>query len=215
MAPASSTYEAIPDVEQPDDNDDDDDGIPTSDLIIRKAQERYPEAGTAIEAEFLGRLDDAIDNAEPKIVIPRVSVKDLQPKSEINDTMDFIKSLQLPTAALAVTITTALIIIVSNSPVAQAVFPYYACIVTYMSSIPEIRKRFLTAIQPIFDHMAVMKKKVERRVEGVSSKGLHYLSITETAMNQAIAPIKDKVAFATKAEDMLRLIDPTIDIPGK
>lgn len=212
---SASTYESIPDVEQPDGNDADDYGIPTSDLIIKKAQERYPEAGTALEAEFLGRLDDAIDNAEPKIVIPRLSVKDLQPTSEMNDTMELIKSLKLPTVAFAVTVTTALIIVVSNSPIAQALFPYYACILTFMSSIPDIRKRFLAGVKPVFDNISTLKKNVESRVDGVSTKGLRYLSITETAMNQAITPIKDKLAFATKAQDMLRQTDPTIDIPGK
>jgi hypothetical protein len=207
----AASYESVPDVEQPDD----DDGIPPSDLIIAKAQERYPEAGTKLEAEFLGRLDDAIDNAEPKITVPRLSTKDLQPSTEIDDQNALIKALKLPTAALAVTTATALIIIVAQSPVAKAIYPYYACILTFMSSIPDIRKRFVAAVKPVFDNLATMKKKVESRVDGLSAKGLKYLSITETAMKQAIAPIKDKLAFATKMQDMLQKIDPTIDIPGK
>lgn len=206
-----ASYETVPDVEQPDD----DDGIPSSDVIIAKAQERYPEAGTKFEAEFLGRLDDAIDNAEPNVTIPRVSANDLQPSADIDELGELIKSLKVPTAALAVTIATALILIVADSRTAQAIYPYYACILTFMSSIPDIRKRVMAAATPVFGHLSATKENVEKRVEGVSTKGLRYLSITEAAMKQAIAPIKEKVAFATKAQDMLRTIDPTIDIPGK
>jgi hypothetical protein len=210
----AASYEPVPDVEQPADTaDDDDDGITSTDMIIAKAQGRYPEAGTALEAEFLGRLDDAIDHAEPKISVPRLALKDLQPTSEM-DHMELIKALKLPTAALAVTITTALILTVTQSPTADAVYPFYACLLTFLSSVPDIRKRFMAAVAPVFDNLSTMKKRIEGRVDGVATKGLRYLSITETAMNQAIAPIKDKLAFATKAEVMLREIDPTIDIPG-
>ena len=47
------SYEPVPDVEQGDQGP----LLPSSDQLIKVARERYPEAGTEIEAEFLGRLD--------------------------------------------------------------------------------------------------------------------------------------------------------------
>jgi hypothetical protein len=112
-------------------------------------------------------------------------------------------------------IVTGLIVMAVESPIAKAIYPYFACVMTFLSSVPDIRKRFLATVEPVFETLAGNKEKVEKRVEGVSTKGLKYLSITESAMNAAIAPIKDKIAFATKAETALKQIDPDIDIPGK
>jgi hypothetical protein len=193
MSPAK--YESVPDAEQPDDI-----VLPSSDVLIAKAQERYPEAANKIEAEFLGRLDDAIDNAQPKIEIPRISPDQLQPSTEIDDKAALFNAVKLPTMALAAMIAAAVVLMVVNNPLAKAIYPYFACVTTFMASVPDIRKRFLAAVVPVFDKFDSMKGTVEGRVEGVSAKGLKYLNVTEKSMNQAIAPIKDKLAFATKME---------------
>jgi hypothetical protein len=203
-------YEAVPDAEQPEVIE-----LPPSDILIAKAQQKYPEAGTKVEAEFLGRLDDAIDNCQPKIEIPRISPDQLQPSSEIKDQNALLKALKLPTIALVAMIAAAFLLMITNSALAKAIYPYVACITTFLSSVPDIRKRFLSAVDPVFDKLEHLKGTIERRVEGVSAKGFKYLDVTEKAMNQAIAPIKDKAAFATKMESALRQIDPDIDIPGK
>ena len=207
MSPAK--YGSIPDSEQPEDV-----VLPTSDVLIAKAQEKYPEAGTKIEAEFLGRLDDAIDNCQPKIEIPRISTDQLKPSSDIDDKAALFDAVKLPTMALIAMIAAALLLLVVNSPLAKFIYPYFACVTTFMASVPDIRKRFLAAVVPVFDKFDSMKGQIEGRVEGVSTKGFKYLGVTEKSMNQAIAPIKDKVAFATKMETALKQVDPTIDIPG-
>lgn len=218
--PPLPSYEPVPDVEQPDD-----DGFSPADVIIAKAQERYPEAGSQLEAEFLGRLDDAIEKAEPKITLPRVTAEQLQTMSkaagekdgdnaeEISDTKALVHALKLPTAALGVTIASALLLLVVNSPLAKAIYPYYACILTFLASVPDIRRRFLKAVRPVFAKAQGQKEVVERKVDGVATRGLNYLGITEDACNRALAPIRDKLSFATKAETALRQIDPSIDIP--
>jgi hypothetical protein len=202
-------YEVVPDVEQSDDIE-----LPSSDILIAKAQERYPEAGTKVEAEFLGRLDDAIDNCQPKIEIPRISTDQLSPSNEIKNQYAFLKALKLPTVALVTMIVVALLLMVTNSPLAKAMYPYIACVTTFLSSVPDVRKRFLAAILPVFGKFDMLRAKVERRVGGVSTKGFKYLDVTEKAMNEAIAPIKDKVAFATKLEAAMKQFYPDIDIPG-
>jgi hypothetical protein len=208
---SNAKYETVPDVESPVDHYVD--YVPPSDVIIAKAQARYPEAGTKVEAEFLGRLDDAIDNAQPNITIPRVSADQIQPSTEITDYKALFKALKRPTLAFAAMIVTALIVEASGSPLAKAIYPYFACVITFSSSIPDIRKRFLTTVEPVFERLSGMKEKLEKGVERVSTKGFKYLSITKTTMNAAIAPIKDKIAFATKVEAALKHIDPNIDIP--
>lgn len=210
------SYEAVPDVELGNEND----GLPSSEALIKAAHERYPAAGSAIEAEFLGRLDDAIANAKPSITIPRLSVEQLGPGDAKGGdfTADFtalVKSLKIPTIALAVTLASALIVVATNNPLTRAIFPYYACILTFTASVPDIRQRFLDSIAPIFNKFNSVKEGVERKVEGISDKGLLYLGITETAMNNALAPVKEKLSSATKLETMLKKIDPTIDIPGE
>lgn len=206
----ATKYGAIPDAEQPEDNE-----LPPSDILIARAQEKYPEAGTKVEAEFLGRLDDAIDNCQPKISIPRISPDQLQPTSDIKDQNALLHALKLPTVALVAMIATAFLLMITTSPLAKVIYPYLACITTFLSSVPDIRKRFLSAAVPVFDKFDRLKETTEQRVEGVSSKGFQYLNATEKAMNQSIAPIKDKAEFATKMESALRRIDPDIDIPGE
>lgn len=208
------SYEAVPDVEEGDG------GLPSSDVLIKAAQERYPEAGTELEAEFLGRLDDAIDNAKPTVSFPRLSVEQLQSGSgqgdaALGDLIAFAKTLKLPTVAFAITALSGLVVIVANSAVIRAIYPYYACILTFAASVPDIRKRFLESIAPVFDKLQNVKDGTERKVEGIADKGLNYLGITEKAMNNALAPIKDKLSLATKLETMLKKINPDIDIPGK
>jgi hypothetical protein len=204
------SYQAVPDVEQGGE------GLPPSDALIKAAQERYPEAGTTVEAEFLGRLDDAIDNAKPSITVPRISVEQLgSGDAEGGDYMALAKALKMITIALAVTLVSTLIVVATNNPLSRAIFPYYACILIFAASVPDIRQRFLNSIAPVFNEFNTVKEVVERKVDGVSDKGLKYLGITNTAMNNALAPIKEKLSAATKLESMLKKIDPTIDIPGE
>ena len=209
------SYESVPDVEEGDG------GLPSSDVLIKAAKERYPEAGTELEAEFLGRLDDAIDNAKPNISVPRLSVEQLQtgsggasPTLANGDFIAFAKSLKFPTVAFAATLVSGFVVVLSNSAIVRAMYPYYACLLTFAASVPDIRKRFLDSIVPVFDQLTNMKDGIERKVDGVADKGLNYLSITEKAMNNALSPIKDKLAMVTQFETMLKKIDPDIDIPG-
>jgi hypothetical protein len=101
-----------------------------------------------------------------------------------------------------------------NSRLAQTIHPYFSCILTFVASIPEIRKRFIAQITPAFHKFQDTKTVLETKLDGVSDKGLRYLGVTETAMNQALKPINDKLAFVTKFESLLKKADPTIDIPG-
>jgi hypothetical protein len=205
----NAKYEVVPDAEQPDDIE-----LLSSDILIAKALERYPEAGTKVEAEFLGRLDDAIDNCQPKIEILRISPDRLQSSTELKNENAFLKALKLPTIALITMIVVALLLIVTSIPLVKTLYPYVACVTIFLSSVPGIRQRFLATVLPVFDNFDQLKGKIERRVEGVSTKGFNYLDVTEKAMNQAIAPIKDKVALATKLESTLKQFYPDIDIPG-
>jgi hypothetical protein len=205
VAAAAPNYEPIPDAEQPDEFE-----LPSSDILIAKAQAKYPEAGTKVEAEFLGRLDDAIDNAQPKIEIPRISPDQLRPSSEIKDSKALLKALKLPTIALISLTTVALLLMVTDSPLAKMVYPYVTCVVMFMSSVPDIRKRFLGAVKPVLKTIETMKPMIESKVEGISAKGLKYLTVTESSMKKAIAPIKEKLVFATKLESALRQIPQSI-----
>lgn len=206
------SYEQVPDVECGSEA-----GLPPSVILIAKAKERYPEAGTDIEAEFLGRLDDAVENCRPRISIPRLELG--QPDSTVgkgsNDLLPLVKSLKLPTTALALTLTSALVVILTGNPLLRVIYPYYACVVTFSASIPAIRQRFLGAIGPVLEKFTNMKETIERELTKVSDIGLSYLDITESSMNRALGPINQKLAAVTKLETMLQKVDPTIDIPGK
>ncbi len=131
------------------------------------------------------------------------------------DFMAFAKSLKLPTIAFATKAVSGLVVIVANSAVLRAMYPYYACILTFAASVPDIRKRFMESIAPVFDKFQTVKDGTERKVEGIADKGLNYLAITEKAMNNALAPIKDKLSLATQFETLLKQFNPDIDIPGK
>lgn len=204
------SYEQVPDVECGSEG-----GLPPSVILITKAKERYPEAGTDIEAEFLGRLDDAVENCHPRISLPRLEQPDSPVGKGLKDVFAFVKSLKLPTTALAVTLTSALVVILTANPLVRVIYPYYACVVAFSASIPAIRRRFLGAIGPVLEKFTNMKETVERELTKVSDTALSYLNITESSMNRALGPINQKLAAVTKLETMLQKVDPSIDIPGK
>ena len=216
----SCEYESIPDVEEG--HAGNARGLPSATVLIKTAQERYPEAGSEVEAEFLGRLDDAIENAKPRISIPRLLLESASGDAAatssvgVQDFVAFVKSLKLPTIAFAITLLSGLLLVImhTNSDIGRAMYPYYACTLTFAASVPDIRKRFMDSTTPAFEKLKNVKEDIERKVDSVADKGLNYLTITEKAMNSALAPIKDKLALVTKFEAMLKKVNPDIDIPG-
>jgi hypothetical protein len=206
--PSAGGYTPIPDVETGEilkEVDVDDESI-----MLERAMKRYPDANE-VEAAFFGKLDEAIENARPEIVLPKVQASDIGPPKSI---MQFVgESLVLPTYALGAALVSAAVVVVTGSPVAKALFPYYACILMFPSSIPATRTRFMGQVTPAFTILDDTKALVEEKVSGVSTKALEILDQTEKAMYTAIAPIKSKADMATKAETMLRLVKPDIDIP--
>ena len=205
---SSAGYTQIPDVES---------GVvatsvSTEEAITQRAMQRYPEAN-AMEATFLGKIDDAMENCKPQIVLPKVKAEDLGDASAASSLESFAKSLVLPTKALIVSLLSGLLVIVLHSPFAAAIFPYYACLLTFLSSVPATKARLLDQATPAIKKVDDTKNSIETIVGQVATKALDVLSDAEAAMYKAIAPIKDKADMATKLETMLRMIDPTIDIP--
>jgi hypothetical protein len=186
------------------------------DTVMDVARRRYPVVDSDIEALFLGRLDDTIDHFRLEIRLPRVHVGKLAQSSDTRTRWaDVVNSIKLPTCALVVTVSTAILSILSHHPLGKVLLPYFSCIVTFLSSIPSIRKRLLTKSSWLLAQFDSVQTQVETAMDEIASRGFQILHTTESTMNQALAPINVKLAAITRVESMLKTIKPDIDIPGK
>ncbi|GAX18182.1 hypothetical protein FisN_25Hh166 [Fistulifera solaris] len=184
------------------------------DTVMDVARRRYPVVDSDIEALFLGRLDDTIDHFRLEIRLPRVHVGKLAQSSDTRTRWaDVVNSIKLPTCALVVTVSTAILSILSHHPLGKVLLPYFSCIVTFLSSIPSIRKRLLTKSSWLLAQFDSVQTQVETAMDEIASRGFQILHTTESTMNQALAPINVKLAAITRVESMLKTIKPDIDIP--
>ncbi len=170
---------------------------------------KYPEANH-LERQFLSKLDHAINNAKPKVVLPKMKAADVGPPQSITD---FIASIKYPTVALVVTVASAVSVAFMDSPIVIALFPYYSCILTFMSSIPATKGELDCKANAFFSKVEGNKKQAEKKLEGIAEIGLRYIGTARHSMETAIKPIKKTLDAATELETMLRKVDPTIDIP--
>jgi hypothetical protein len=186
------------------------------DTVMAVARQRYPIVDSDIEALFLGRLDDTIDHFRLEIKLPRVHISKLAQGSDTRTSLaDVVNSLKLPTYALIVTVSAAVLSILSHHPLGKILLPYLSCVLTFLSSIPSIRKRLLAKSSWLLAQFDSMQNQVENAIDELASQGFQILETTESTMNQALAPINVKLAAITRVESMLKTIKPDIDIPGK
>ena len=201
------SYEEVVDVEK---------GLPSDDAVVALARQRYPVVHSDIEALFLGRLDDAIDNSTFEIKIPRLQMDQWANGGGTRTSpAEVVNSLKLPTYILFVTVFSAFLAFLSNNPLLNAASPYVSCILTFFSTVPSIRKRLLAKSSLLFTQVDSIKSQAEDAIDGVASRSLQLLHTTESAMNQALVPINAKLAAVTRMESMLKKVKADIDIPGK
>lgn len=199
---SSSGYEPVPDV---------DSGVAASDgkTSAERAKEKYPEASD-LEATFLGHLDDAIDNAEPTVAFPPVDPSEI---GEADSPSGLLNALKLPMAALVVSIVLTFLVVWIHVGGLTHAYPYLSALLIFVASIPPTRGRFLKQTAPFFDKIDSIKDLIEGKIKELEEKALSYLTQAYDAFNKAIEPMRPKLDLATKAETMLRKIDPSIDIP--
>lgn len=203
------SYEEVSDVEE---------GLDwkSEETVVALARQRYPQANSDVEALFLGRLDDAIENFTPEIRIPRLGIDKFASEDGARTSFaEVLNSLKLPTSALVITVSSAVISILSNNPLVKIAFPYFSCILTFLSAVPSIRERFFAKASSLFAQFDSMKSRVEEAIDRVASKSFKLLHTTESAMNKVLAPINAKLTAITQIESMLKQVKPDIDIPGK
>jgi hypothetical protein len=206
---AKEGYEPIPDVDlEKGENEVAVDVIHAEDDDIVLAK-KYPEAN-ALERKFLGKLDHAIANATPKVALPRLKSSDFGPPQSITD---LVVTLKYPTLALFFTILSSLLGTFWESPFGVLIFPYYSCIVAYLSSLPATKGEIDKKANAFFSKVEGQKARAEKRLEGVVGKALGFIEGAQDAMETAMSPIKETLSKATELEKMLQKIDPDIDIP--
>lgn len=211
-----STYDPIPDVDVDieqgvtlSEQDPDTKELPAPPPSDNDLQLKYPEANQQ-ECRFLGALDTAIANAKAKVSLPRVQSRDFGPPQSIQD---FITSLKLPTQALMFTISSAVGAAFWANPIVIALFPYYCCIVSFLSSIPATTEALNSKANAFFGKIEAKEESARCKVDNVADLALNYIGLAKQAMDTALAPIKETLDYATEVEEMLQKVDPTIDIP--
>lgn len=206
---AKEGYEPIPDVDlEKGEIEVADDVIHAEDDDIVLAK-KYPEAN-AFERKFLGKLDHAIANATPKVALPRLKSSDFGPPQSITD---LVVTLKYPTIALLFTILSSLLGTFLESPFFALIFPYYSCIVAYLSSLPATKGEIDKKANAFLSKVEGQKARAEKRLEGVVDKALGFIERARDAMVTAISPVKETLSKATELEEMLQKVDPDIDIP--
>ena len=197
---SSAEYSPIPDVETGD----------AGASSLESAKARYPEANDT-EAAFLGRLDDAIANAKPEIKLPPVDAASLG--IEADSSMGFLNGFKIPSICLVALIVLSFAVAAINNGVLTSFYPYIGAIALRVAAFPPTKGRFVTQTGPAFSTIESTQGRVDTEVGQVSGKALNTLNGAEGKFNDAIAPIKDKLSYATKLETVLKKFDDSIDIP--
>ena len=217
VSPSKNGYSSIPDVdleqpEQPVAAPEAEE--PTEEEELKLLAVKYPEANE-YEAKFLGALDKAIAKySEPKIALPKLPPKCEQLGSSSSDSIPaFLNSLRAPTVALIATLGAGVQVLAMNNPIYEALYPYLSCVLLFISSIPSLRERFMQRFEALFAVIEHEPKEAEAKIEEFSNKAIKQLDDAESRMDSALKPIQAKLDKVTELESMLRIVDPSIDIP--
>jgi len=173
------------------------------------AAEKYPEANEQ-ELKLLMLLDGAKEKATPEINLPRLNPEDIGIPLSLRE---FFGSLKLATVSLIVILMTALPVVLSGSPVAIALFPYYACLLVFVASVPATRKRLSEQFMAIFENIEEVQANVNDKISAVLDGGTAYVASVQDNIDKVLEPIRPKLDQVTKLESALRKINPNIDIP--
>jgi hypothetical protein len=210
-------YSPIPDV---DPEQQDQTNVPFDSSLLNEEQaqkelaEKYPEANEC-ELKFLGALDTAIAKySEPKIGLPRLAANGQELGSSTSDSMpEFLKSLTIPTGAFVTCACAGIEVLATNNPIYEALYPYASCVLLFVSSIYYLRQRFVQRCEAIVDRIESRISAVVTTLETLSTSAIRQLNEAEACMDSALKPIQEKLDKVTEFEEMLRVIDPDIDIP--
>ena len=169
----------------------------------------YPDAN-ATELKLLTFLDGAMKNAKPSIPLPQISTKDVGPPPTM---AELFAQLKAPAIAFGVSLTSALIVIFLANPVVEALYPYYACIVTFIGSLPTMKARAAQLSGVVFSRMTSVENEVNTAVTDLSNMIQGVISSGKANVDDVLNEYKPKITLASKMESTLKKMDPELEIP--
>jgi len=198
-------YDKIPDVEEGIIND-----TPGQQPKL-SPKERYPNANSDAEAELLCTMDDAIENAVPTFDPPLLPVK--KPDNFIGSLSELVKLIQIPLLTFAALVGGAVLVVMMDSPIAKALYPYFIAVTSFLASVPSLKKKISDVAQGVVGTIENKIEEMKGMIEDVASEGMGYVQKVDTALINMLEPIKPQLDLAAKFVNVLQKFDPSIDIP--
>lgn len=195
-------YEPVPDVEK---------GEGTAEL---SAKEKYPDFDED-QANLLSRMDAAM-NMKIDLNLPKVSASDLKTEGQ-----SFLAGMVFPTTTAVVTFAAALFVGTEAksagagdwATILAILFPYINAIALFCASVPPIKQRFLDAVKPVYAQLGKVDEKVEDAVGKITPMVDTTVDGIQAQVGNVLEPVKPTLDKASSRLDMLKKLDPDIDIP--
>lgn len=235
--------ENLPTLEIDWENDDNDVDIEASaaqlELFQRKVANRtrihkeYPFLNEK-QLEFVGTLDDAIDNAMPQVRLPKLRIVRQSSDNQEVTWSEYLSLLIAPCLIFMVTLPAAIAIAVllvdddSDSNIAttiQSLYPYLITLVTFLASVPVIRNRYYGYFEKISTGVDAAKERVDPAVDKLEGRLTGVVKEARRQLDTFLVTIKEKLKqlsqakktielVVTDSSDTLRMIPDVSDLDG-
>lgn len=197
--PNKADYEEVPDAETP--------VIPPPETNPR---ELYPEADEDA-ARLLGDLDTVIKLPNPQVKLPRVKASSLA--GAPTTWKELLEAMKTPTLTFLGIAVAAIATIVWGSPLVQKLFPYIACVIEFVATVPALIERFTKQSNVAFETLDEAQGTVDAQVDAVTFKVTFIIDSIQDLVRKVLEPARPKIKAAQKVKGLLQKHDDTIEIP--
>lgn len=167
--------------------------------IRARLRERYPYLNQQ-QIELVGVLDDAIDNAIPKVHLPRLAIKKFEGSLTCRG---FFSAIKLPLLVYIATVSAAVAFVLINNPTVANLYPYIVTVVTFLSSTPVIKGRCDRYYEMASSLMGKAKQKVAPAVDNLEERATNIVSLARNKLDQFLASIRVELNQVKRAKAVL------------
>jgi exonuclease VII large subunit len=177
------------------------------------------------QMELMSTLDDTIQKNNTSMLL-QLQLPAIDPQVMVTQGQSWVTSMILPTMTAIGTTVTALVLSAVHQMTNQSnqlessisslliqLFPYFNAVVVFLSSFAPIQQRCMTSVQPILEQVGILSDTITTAVQNVTQHVDTTLDTLQTQVQTTLTPLLPTLQTATQYEQMIRQIQPNIDIP--